>query len=53
MKRNNEYAKLGKDWEEELRQLARERALMKDLDLLNEHKIEPSLGKTEEDEDHE
>ena len=30
-----EYARLGKDWEEELRQLARERTLMKELNLLD------------------
>ena len=41
-----EYAKLGKDWEEELRQLARERTLMRELDLLNEPTITPV--KTEE-----
>ena len=42
----NEYAKLGKDWEEELRQLARERTLMKELDLLNEPTV--PLVKTKE-----
>ncbi len=48
-----EYAKLGKDWEEELRQLAREKALMKELDLVNDPTVEPVKKPVEEkEEDH-
>lgn len=46
-----EFAKLGKDWEEELRQRARERSLMKELDLLDDTIIEPVKKTVEEDEE--
>lgn len=48
----NEYAKLGKDWEEELRQLAREKQLMKELDLLDTP-VQKPMPPVKEEEDNE
>ncbi len=38
----HEYARQGKDWESELRQLAREKALMKELGLSAVSGVEPN-----------
>ena len=48
-----EYAKSGKDWEEELRQLSRERALMKELNLLEETKLGTVSEKAEQEDENE
>lgn len=46
----NEYAKQGKDWETELRQIAKERELMKELGLSSDE-AKPSTGKDTDETD--
>ena len=45
----DEYAKEGKDYVKKLRQIAKERALMKELGILDAFKAAPSGGDGEEE----
>ena len=47
-----EYARQGRDWEEELKQRAKEAALMKELGLSTQNAAEPEPDNTQEDADH-
>ena len=47
----SEYAKQGKDWESEVRQIAKERKLMKELDIPLEDAMPANQNEQEEDED--
>ena len=47
----SEYARQGKDWETELRQIAKEQKLMDELGIVAEDVAKPQTKKDEEDED--
>jgi len=46
-----EYARQGKDWEAELRQRAKERQLMKELDLSSDESVPPAPEEEDEDDE--
>ena len=47
-----EYAKQGKDWETELRQIAKERDLMEELNIPDANApVQPDNGKEEDEDD--